>query len=102
MWAFPEREIPEPARAPGAVFELAAERGLETMGEPVALPSRSHRFTHLHASYLPFALEVDGALADENVAWLDHDRPTQLALPVAQQRVLASFGRARAGLGGAD
>jgi adenine-specific DNA glycosylase len=98
MWAFPEREIPDPTDAVGAALELAAARGLSSSSEPVALQPCAHAFTHLHATYLPFALEVESAREGENAVWIECERPTRLALPVAQQRVLASFGRFRVGL----
>jgi A/G-specific adenine glycosylase len=94
LWSFPEKEVADPADARDAVCALAADRGLTTPREPRQLPRCTHRFTHLHATYVPWAVEVSGQVADEQpdrCSWVDPERPAPLALPVAQRRVLASL-----------
>jgi A/G-specific adenine glycosylase len=97
MWSFPEREIAQPGDSvEGVGLELARERGLSVHGAAVALPPCKHQFTHLHVTYVPVALEVAELLEREGSVWIDADRPTEVALPVAQRRVLASWLRASA------
>jgi A/G-specific adenine glycosylase len=93
MWAFPEQEVPNHEGAAAAAASLASERCLATTNWPVALPICEHRFTHIHALYAPYAIEVLEATADtgDRAAWIDARLPVRLALPVAQQRVLQSF-----------
>jgi A/G-specific adenine glycosylase len=98
MWAFPEREIAEPDLAAGAVRDLAAARGMNVVSEPTPLATCTHRFTHLHATYVPWAVEVErgsvvgsAAGAPEGASWIPAALPTSVALPVAQRRVLACF-----------
>jgi A/G-specific adenine glycosylase len=94
MWALPEREIRATEDAAEAALSLASERALTPVSRPVALPLCTHRFTHLHATYVPWALDVlgDGSTSRESEnAWIDPGRPGRFAIPVAQQRVLASF-----------
>jgi A/G-specific adenine glycosylase len=91
MWAFPEREVATAAAAARVAWEIARERALAVAGDAVALPACKHQFTHLHVTYLPVALQVDEPREMSRSAWIDADRPTDLALPVAQRRVLASW-----------
>ena len=65
-------------------------------GDGVDLPTLEHAFTHLRATYVPVALEVrapepGSSGASPKAAWIEADRPTHLALPVAPRRVMASF-----------
>jgi hypothetical protein len=58
MWAFPEREvIDEEPRA--AVDVIAGELGVTVAGCALALPECEHRFTHIHAVYVPWAVPVE-------------------------------------------
>jgi A/G-specific adenine glycosylase len=93
MWSFPEREITDGAEAEAAVRALAADRALHVAGEAVALPACRHEFTHLHATYVPWALAVtEPRLREgESTAWIAARGPVRVALPTAQRRVLASF-----------
>jgi A/G-specific adenine glycosylase len=95
MWAFPEREVGEPEEALDAACAVASEAGFEVIGAAAPLPMCDHKFTHLHARYVPYAVEVVGPPAatrsNADAAWIDARQPTHLALPVAQQRVLESF-----------
>jgi len=91
LWAFPEREIAVPGSAEEVGIELARERGLTVDGDAVALPPCKHQFTHLHVTYVPVALQVAHVRELPGAAWIDADRQTELALPVAQRRVLASW-----------
>jgi A/G-specific adenine glycosylase len=101
MWAFPEREVASESEAAAAAADLARERGLDVVdgatggdagGDSGAvLPACVHRFTHLLATYVPVALEVKAPPADRaDAVWIDVDRPSPVALPTAQRRVLAS------------
>jgi len=93
MWSFPERVIADAPEAEQAVLAMAADRRLDVGRQPVALPTCAHKFTHLHATYVPWAVGVLGARAAENesAAWIDGRTPATIALPTAQKRVLASF-----------
>jgi A/G-specific adenine glycosylase len=95
LWAFPEREVATAAVAADAGEAIARERHLAVTGDAVALPACEHQFTHLHVTYLPVALRVADVREISGSAWIDPERPTDLALPVAQQRVLASWLRTR-------
>jgi len=104
MWAFPESPIDVatgPDALAAAVLGLARERGLEPVGEPRAIGSVAHRFSHLSATYLPWSVPVasaDPPTADtehgerENtVRWVDPRGGLDVALPRAQQKVLQLF-----------
>lgn len=93
MWAFPEaRAFGEAGRE--SVLELANERGLTPVGPPTTLPEVQHRFTHLHATYEPWLVTVtDSGIPAEARAWVDPETPSDLAVPIAQQRVLESLRR---------
>ena len=91
MWSFPEREVGATDEARDAAGSLAEDAGLSVVGAPVALPICQHKFTHLHVTYVPCALEVVAKGAGVDANWIDAWQPTHLALPVAQQRVLESF-----------
>jgi adenine-specific DNA glycosylase len=89
MWAFPEREIGEPGEGAAVAPRIAEAAGLAPLREPIALPAVEHRFTHLYVTYLPWALEVSGgAAAAAEARWIVLGEPTDLAIPVAQRRVL--------------
>jgi A/G-specific adenine glycosylase len=101
MWAFPEREVDGSARAElvagaaaVAVAAIADELSVPVAGEAEPLPAVDHRFTHLHATYLPFRLETAGPRglsAPADVAWVDVTVPGRRAVPAAQRRVLESL-----------
>jgi A/G-specific adenine glycosylase len=93
MWAFPEREIAREDDAHDAALVLASERALTPIGELVGLPTCTHRFTHLHATYVPWALEVvePGSTEQRHRTWIEPTRSEAVAVPVAQRRVLASL-----------
>jgi adenine-specific DNA glycosylase len=93
MWSFPEREIAGPPDAERAALDMAADRRVEVVSPPVELPACAHKFTHLHATYVPRMLRVAPTRVseDESVAWIDARRPAPVALPTAQKRVLESF-----------
>jgi len=110
LWAFPEEEIDGPDDAPSAARRIAARLGASARGAPRALSPFEHRFTHLHATYVPCVLEVAAADAvagdageeagdaadstmgegaqGRSIAWVALAAPTPLALPVAQRRLL--------------
>jgi A/G-specific adenine glycosylase len=97
MWAFPERSIggeTDGAARRGAdeVHGLAHDLGL-VVGAARALPEVLHRFTHLEARYVPWALEVTSAPRSEcdDEAWVDPGDPGGRALPVAQRRILDAW-----------
>ena len=114
MWAFPERRLDEAVAASVGVDAQAGVQsivgllGLNTSGALVALPECTHRFTHLAARYLPFAVDVSQDLSsgvglpvvaraffDElgvtETAWVDPSDVGGKALPRAQQKILASW-----------
>jgi A/G-specific adenine glycosylase len=124
LWAFPEAEIPphldelEVQRAADRIAHATAVRlGTRPLGAASKMASLEHRFTHLHARYVPFVVDVEAtgrewALTprDENphgdadaangrgpahrpsscdgFAWVEPGAPTVLAVPVAQRRLL--------------
>jgi A/G-specific adenine glycosylase len=95
MWAFPEVEVAAAGTAPEAAETLATARGLEALETARPLPPCEHRFTHLHATYLPFAMEIAHARAMVDAVWVDPRVAALPALPVAQRRVLDSFSQLR-------
>jgi A/G-specific adenine glycosylase len=91
MWALPEREVAsgDDGEVEQAVVALAAVLGASPLGHPERLAATEHRFTHLHATYLPCVVPVDGArVRGERLSWIVPGAPTELALPAAQRRVL--------------
>jgi A/G-specific adenine glycosylase len=103
LWAFPEQEIGAAHEANDAALAVARRLGVRVRGAAIRLAPFEHRFTHLHATYLPCVLEtrglscsggdaVDEAKAadgeHEGLAWVVPGGPTPLALPVAQRRLL--------------
>jgi A/G-specific adenine glycosylase len=107
MWAFPEREVAagdtgghrtsSPAGRPAnvarevehAVLALATAVGARPLRRPEPLAAYEHRFTHIHATYLPRELDVDGGGVDgADLAWVEPGAPTALALPAVQRRIL--------------
>jgi A/G-specific adenine glycosylase len=107
MWAFPEREVAdqEPREA---VDVIAGELGVTVVGAAEPLPECEHRFTHLHAVYVPWAVPVEAGArgprgpgdpgdprphdASRDLArWVSIANASALALPVAQRRVLESW-----------
>ena len=109
LWAFPERELeaaptaganaPASGAGPGnapaaAVRALAIALSFRIRGRPEPLACYTHRFTHLHATYLPCVLDVDGSgVRGEGRRWVEPGVQTALALPVVQQRILADLAR---------
>jgi A/G-specific adenine glycosylase len=92
MWAFPEVEVSAAGDAAGAALEVAARLGArgDASVPPEALPTCEHRFTHLHATYLPYLVEGSAADTSGDLLWLDLAEPSGVALPVAQRRILGS------------
>ncbi|MEX2465761.1 MAG: A/G-specific adenine glycosylase [Gemmatimonadota bacterium] len=106
MWAFPEQEIDGVDRAAEAARELAAEfltaghgspagTGDAPLAEARPLPHVRHHFTHIHATYVPWLLEVADVpercldSSDRETRWAGSAERSELALPVAQRTVLA-------------
>ena len=95
MWAFPEAEVADAAASEGAAVAVSTSAGRTLAATPEPLPICEHRFTHLHATYLPYLFHVaeveggDMASSDE-VAWVDLANPDGVALPVAQRKILES------------
>ena len=54
-------------------------------------PSVAHRFTHLHAVYLPWVVPIAVATPGDRRVWVDPDGSLDFAIPVAQQKVLTSL-----------
>jgi hypothetical protein len=65
---------------------------------PEPLPRCDHRFTHIDATYLPYLVDVEAAgpargspdAPDADAVWVGLAGPVDLALPVAQRRILDS------------
>ncbi len=97
MWSFPAvaegdagpntRADAERSRA--SVLASVVARGLVATGCPEALPRVEHRFTHLHATYEPWLVPVATMAEGQGRAWIDPTVSNDLAVPVAQQKVLA-------------
>jgi len=100
MWAFPEREISPDDDPPAVAAGIAADLGAALAAGPAPLPAHEHRFTHLHARYLPYLVPVESAEACSETEWVDPAGPTGLALPAAQRRILEAVGD-RIGVGAA-
>jgi A/G-specific adenine glycosylase len=97
MWSFPEvaegdvgpNTWADAERSRASVLASVAARGLVATGCPEVLPRVDHRFTHLHATYEPWLVPVATTPEGEGRAWIDAAVSTDLAVPVAQQKVLA-------------
>lgn len=103
LWAFPEQRLDEGDPPAMTVAEgIAAELMGVAPSDSVPLSQVDHRFTHLHARYVPVAMSapdgVDGwsdggtAPSERPRTWTTPERAlAQLALPVAQRKVLESW-----------
>jgi A/G-specific adenine glycosylase len=95
LWAFPESVLE--SGSPESDARAVALRMAETLGYRTIradeLPTCTHRFTHLEAVYIPWAVEVLEPETDVGTgyAWLDAHGPDDRALPVAQRRVFRSW-----------
>lgn len=104
MWAFPDTEAgstddDEAERSRLAALELVEERGLAAHGTEAvrALAPVRHVFSHLKVTYHPHLVRVQSGPAggfgasepSAPVAWIPPHDPAALALPVAQQKILA-------------
>ena len=99
MWAFPEIEVDRAEDALESAPRLAEQLVGFRAGPARPLPTCEHRFTHIRATYLPYVVEVEeGSVegsqrrSDDGTEhrWVDLDAPVELALPVAQRRILES------------
>jgi A/G-specific adenine glycosylase len=96
MWAFPERQVANDTGFESAALAIADKMGAAVMGIPEPLPTCEHRFTHIHATYRPHLIDVarmnfaPATTPAAEVLWLAVMRPAEIALPVAQRRVLDS------------
>ncbi len=105
MWAFPEvgeRDTRpdmrvDAARSRESILAAIVERGLVATGCPEALPRVEHRFTHLYTTYEPWLAPVAAPAEGEGRAWIDPAASNDLAVPVAQQTVLAFAKKCTAG-----
>ena len=101
MWAFPELEVDAGGRGGDArrggdahrdaSIGLAKGAGCVVAGAPASLPSVAHRFTHLHAVYLPWVVPIAVATPGDRRVWVDPDGSLDFAIPVAQQKVPTSL-----------
>jgi hypothetical protein len=88
------------------VTTLARELGLTPAGDSgQGLEAVAHAFSHLHVTYRPWLLVVDGGAGSPGEApgaggggdpatlrWVDPVDPGDVALPVAQQRIGSQVG----------
>lgn len=93
MWAFPEREVGEDTcdldAAERAALALATALGARPLARAEPLAAYEHRFTHIHATYVPYVVSVDGrGIHGDDLAWVELGATTELALPVVQRRIL--------------
>jgi len=92
MWAFPEREVESPREAEGVALRLCRELGAAPAGPPTRYGIYEHRFTHLHATYLPYVVPVGAQVPGGcGIAWVEPGEDTDLALPVTQRRILSDL-----------
>jgi A/G-specific adenine glycosylase len=93
LWAFPEREV-SGDDVEGAALAMAVALGAKRIGPPDRLAGYKHKFTHLHATYLPCVVPVDGrTVAGDDLSWVEPEEPLDLPLPVAQSRILRDVAR---------
>lgn len=92
MWAFPETEVDDTGDVSAAALRLANALDLETVASHLEpLPACEHRFTHLHATYLPYLVDVPRRVpSGAHGTWVELTDPSGVALPVAQRRILES------------
>lgn len=112
LWEFPGEETRSGEEAAGAAARAALRAGGPLVGEPTPLGPLSHAFSHLRATYHPFLHELgDGAGGspspgtgsgagpsragaagrvggDDEAGWFSPAGLEELALPVAQRRIL--------------
>lgn len=91
MWAFPESEVSGVSDGETGARAAALSRGISVLGAGQPLPTCRHRFTHLEATYHPFAFRSAVSPAEDGAAWVSATAPMGFALPTAQKKVLASF-----------
>lgn len=96
MWEFPSMLLGLRAGKKamgGAVRELAGELGLTVVGGArIALDPVLHQFSHLHVTYRPWLMVIEAAGGPEEGGerrWVPLTDSGELALPVAQQRIMA-------------
>lgn len=88
MWAFPEREVAGGSDKTEAAKSIASAMGAVPLREPRALEPVEHAFSHVLATYLPVVIPVRDEIEGEGRRWVDPLDPDDLALPVAQRKVL--------------
>ena len=91
MWAFPELEVSGMSDAETGARAAALSRGIGVVGVGQPLPTCKHRFTHIEATYHPFAFRSAVSPVEDGAVWVLATAPTSFALPTAQKKVLASF-----------
>jgi A/G-specific adenine glycosylase len=97
MWSFPEVAEWDTFQDAGmdaersceSVLASVVERGLVATDIPDVLPRVEHRFSHVHATYESWLVPVARPLEGAGRAWVDPAASNDLAVPVAQQKVLA-------------
>jgi len=110
LWEFPSAELEEGSSphdvAPDAVrrtvhpppapsTDAGAGDGVRLRSLELELEDVRHTFSHFRAVYRPVGYAVAGGLDTAGDAlWADPSRLEELALPVAQQRIAATAGRA--------
>lgn len=101
MWAFPESRVASEAEVEPAAASIADRLGARRTAAPAELLTVcEHRFTHLTATYMPVLLEVaaeEGTPEEGSVLWMSLTGPPDVALPVAQRRIVESAGDHLAG-----
>jgi len=101
MWEFPDLVIPDPS-SPQLPLEEHI-RALLPLGDfridrpPVPLEPIRHLFSHLRVTYRPWLVILDhsgplpGIAEGEGLGWIERATAEELALPVAQQKMLRTL-----------
>jgi len=87
LWEFPQAESDSGTDA----LTPLSDHGLRPAGDPVQMDAVPHVFSHLKATYRPVWVPAEGGRESRSSGWFSPAEVGDLALPVAQQKILAAL-----------